>query len=242
MKRGRLSLTAIVLCLGLAVPAVSQVFPLGILPSPPPDAEPLNAYVWTMESVFDLGDPIEIFVSVDRPAFVYLFDLQPDGLVRMIFPNALSATNFLTTSSYRLPDGGYALIAQPPTGIEELLVFATEVPLPVPIGSPEDPFPVFAATASEAMDQLVTLLDALDETTTWAIGWTAIQIVGDVGSEPEDIPMIEVPALPQMPPFVGSIGAAWYVLNGSWVPGFPDYGWYWYYGIEASWHLCWALQ
>jgi len=242
MKRGRQLLAIGMLCLGLAVPAFPQAFPLGVLPSLPADAEPLNAYVWTMESVFELGDAIEIYVGVDRPAFVYLFDLQPDGLVRMIFPNAFSSTNFLTTSNYRLPDAGYALVAQPPTGIEELLVFATDVPLPLPIGSPEDPFPVFAATAAEAMDQLVSLLDALDDTTTWAVGWTAIQIVGEVAPDPDEAGTIEVPAPPSAPPFAGSIGASWYVVAGSWIPGVPATGWYWYYGIEGSWHLCWALE
>ncbi|MFC2079602.1 DUF4384 domain-containing protein, partial [Candidatus Bipolaricaulota bacterium] len=114
----------------VASPVVAQTFPLGLLPASPDSSEPLDAYVWTMESRFEVGDPVEIHLAVSREAFVYLFDLQPDGLVRMLFPNAYSLNNYLSTSTI-IPDGNYELIALPPIGIEELLVFASTHPLPI---------------------------------------------------------------------------------------------------------------
>lgn len=227
-------------CLAAGTGAVAaQTFPLGLIPSSPDSGGPLDAYVWTMDSVFEIGDPVEIHLAVSREAFVYLFDLQPDGLVRMLFPNAYSVNNYLSTSVV-LPDANYDLIALPPTGIEELLVFASTNPLPIPIGSLADPFPVFAPSPDEAIDQLVTLLASIDPSSTWAVGWTAIQITGDPDPEPVAQDPIAVPAPPPLPPFAGMPGDTWYMVSGGWHPGFPSEGWYWYYGLESQWHLCWV--
>jgi hypothetical protein len=46
-------------------------------------------------------------------SFIYLFDLQPDGLVRLIFPNAFSPNSYVTSSYYDLPDGPYRLTVTP---------------------------------------------------------------------------------------------------------------------------------
>ncbi len=221
--------------------ATAQSFPLGILPSSPDSGGPLDAYVWTMESRFEVGDAIEIHVAVSRAAFVYLFDLQPDGVVRMLFPNAYSSANYLA-SSVTLPDGAYRLTAQPPVGIEELLVFATTNPLPIPTGTELEPFPVFASGPDEAINQLVSLLGSIDPTTTWAVGWTALQIAGAVQPETGNDGTVSLPAPPPLPPFAGAPGDAWALLNDGWFPGIPSAGWYWYFGIEGQWHLCWVWQ
>jgi len=228
------------LTLGVVGGAFGQVFPLGLLPAPPASDEPLNVYVWTTTSAFDIGDPIEIRLSVNRPAFLYLFDLQPDGVVRLLFPNAFSPNNYVPGTAVRLPDGSYSLIAQPPPGIEELLVFATLAPLSFPVGTPTDPFPVIGDNPQDAIEQLVTLLSAIDPTLSWAVGWTAIQITGESIQPPaEEEPML-VPAPPSLPPFTGQPGSSWYVDMGSWFPGIPADGWYWHYGIDRQWHLCWV--
>ncbi len=234
----------VLLIVGFSIAGTSsiaaQTFPLGLLPVSPDSGEPLDVYVWTMESRFEIGDPVEIHLAVSRAAFVYLFDLQPDGVVRMLLPNAYSPNNYVWNSVV-LPDGNYELIALPPTGIEELLVFASTNPLSIPVASLDDPFPVFAASPAEAIDQLVTLLASIDPTTTWAIGWTAIQITGDPEAEPVGNEMVQVPPPPPIPPFVGNPGDAWYAIDGGWQPGFPSEGWYWYFGIERQWHLCWSM-
>ncbi len=222
----------------------AQGFPLGLLPT---SNEPLDAFVWTMESRFHVGDPIVIQLRVSRPAFVYLFDLQPDGVVRLLLPNAFSPNNYVV-STHQLPDGTYDLVASPPTGIDELLVFATDSPLPFSATAPTDPFPVFATSPEEAIDTLVSLVAALDHTSSWGVGWTAIQIVdptdeSDVpgaSQEPESITID--PALPPLPPFVSTPGDAWSYVDGNWSYGVPAVGWYWYYGLNGRWHLCWVYN
>jgi hypothetical protein len=234
----RTVLLALVGVLAVGAATWGQAFPLGLLPTAD---EPVDAYVWTMESLFYVGDPIVIHLRVSRPAFVYLFDLQPDGVVRLLFPNAFSMNNYVT-GAHRLPDAAYTLTATPPTGIEELLVFATTVPLPLAAAAPTDPFPVFAEDPQEAIDNLISLLAGLDPTSSWGVGWTAIQIEGsDEEAKPEP-ETIALPAPPPPPPFSATPGTSWYESGGDWTYGIPTAGWYWHHGIDDRWHLCWAYE
>jgi len=244
MRRTIASLAVLGVLLISGLVGFTQGFPLGLLSS---SDEPLDAFVWTMESLFHIGDPIVIQLRVSRPAFVYLFDLQPDGVVRLLFPNAFSADNYVV-STHQLPDANYDLIALPPTGIDELLVFATSLPLPFQATAPTDPFPLFAASPEEAIDRLVSLIATMDSVSSWGVGWTAIQIAGpadepDTTPEPtaSEIPGT-IPAIPLPPPFISTPGDAWHETNGSWSIGVPLAGWYWYYGLEGHWHLCWVVD
>ena len=234
----RVALLAVAIVLTFGSVALGQAFPLGLLPAP---GEPIEAHVWTMESLFFVGDPIVIHLRVSQPSFVYLFDLQPDGVVRLLFPNAFSPDNFVE-STHRLPDGAYELIASPPTGIEELLVFASTSPLPFPPAAPTDPFPIFAEDPEEAIDMLVSLLTAMHPTASWGVGWTALQIEGET-TEPEALgSTITLPAPPPPPPFTSFPRHAWHRVDGSWAYGVPAAGWYWYYGLDDRWHLCWVYE
>jgi|AntAceMinimDraft_17_1070374.scaffolds.fasta_scaffold07118_2 hypothetical protein len=242
MKIRALSTVVIVaLALGIFVAGYGQGFPLGLLPTPPSDGEPISVFVWTDVSVVNIGDEIVIHLQLSRPGFVYLFDLQPDGLVRLIFPNAFSVNNYVASSSYDLPDGPYKLTVTPPAGIEEFLVFACDTPLPILVGSAQDPFPIYAMDATEAINQLVALFGALEQVPTWGMGWHAIQIVGDQPTEPKDNG-ITLAAPPVRPPFNGRPGNAWHMVRDSWQMGIPESGWYWYFDINARWHLCLVIQ
>jgi len=227
--------------LGISVAGYAQGFPLGLLPAPQDNGEPISVYVWTDTSVVNVGDEIVVHLQLSRPGFVYLFDLQPDGLVRLIFPNAFSVNNYVTSSSYDLPDGPYKLTVTPPAGIEEFLVFACDTPLPILVGSAQGPFPIYAMDATEAINQLVALFGALEQVPTWGMGWHAIQIVGGQSTEPKDED-ITLPAPPAQPPFNGRPGNAWHTVGDSWQMGIPESGWYWYFDINAYWHLCLVIQ
>ncbi len=233
----RILTALIVISVSFGLAACAEGFPLGLLPSPPSSGEPLSVYVWTDESAVKIGDQLTIHLRVSRPAFLYLFDLQPDGLVRLIFPNAFVNNNYITSSTYDVPDGSYNLTVTPPAGIEEFLVFACDMPLPISLGTAQDPFRIYAMNPTEAINQLVTTVQFLAESTMWAVGWHAIQISGDeqVDSQPQEITLSQPPA---KPPFNDRPARAWHMANGSWQMGIPESGWYWYFDINAHWHLC----
>jgi len=218
-----------------AAAAAAPVFPLGLLPAPPPSDLPLRAFVWTDESVVAIGEAVTIHIRANRPAYLYLFDLQPDGIVRLIFPNAYSAQNYVS-GTRELPDGPYRLIAHPPAGIEELLVVASDVALPFPIPSPADPFPQIAGSPEGAIRELVGLLHAASPE--WAVGWHAFQITGAPPDEAAAGPDLVLPAPPNRPPFTAAPGENWHIIGAGWYPGIPPSGWYWHFGADGRWHLC----
>ncbi len=228
--------------IGLVGPSAlvnAQAFPLGILPTPAPSETSVFVGVWTQESSYEVGEALIIHFSVSQPAFVYIFDLQPDGVVRLAFPNAYSQNNYVLSGTYTIPDGPYDLRVHPPAGVEELLIFASLTPLPITPGGPGDPFPVFASDPNDAMYQLKSLLLGIFPTPAWETGWTAFAITGESTESTLPSSPIDLPAFPPTyPPFIGYAGDAWYWQNGQWFSGIPADGWYWYYGLDSSWHLC----
>ncbi len=241
IQKGIGALLLLVGLLGTSVLVCAQGFPspLGILPTPGKSDQPLVVGVWTEESSYEVGEALLVHFSVNQPAFVYLFDLQPNGVVRLLFPNAYSQNSNVIGGTHTLPDGPYDLRVLPPTGVEELLIFASLTPLPVFPGEPSDPYPVFASNPSDAMYQLSILLSGITPVPVWKTGWTAFAITGEsyestLPSSPIDLR----PFPPTYPPFTGYAGDAWYWQNSQWLSGIPADGWYWYYGLDSRWHLC----
>jgi len=217
----------------------AQAFPLGILPTPTPSETSLFVGVWTERSSYEGGEALVVHFSVNQPAFVYLFDLQPNGVVRLLFPNGYSQNSNVIGGTHTLPDGPYDLRVHPPTGVEELLIFASLTPLPVFPGEPRDPYPVFASNPSDAIYQLQSMLSGITPVPTWKTGWTAFTITGPE-YEPSPTPSLTdlPPYPPAYPPFPGYPGDTWYWQNSQWFSGIPTDGWYWYYGLDSRWHLC----
>ena len=243
MKARRVvAVLALGLVVGVSISGLSQVFPLGLLPAPPASSEPFDVYVWTMDSAVSVGEPLTVHLSATAPVFLYLFDLQPDGLVRLIFPNAYSPDSFVPGTAIQLPNGPYELIATPPAGVEEFLLLGSTVPLPFPIGNPADPFPVFADSPEMAISEIVSILAAADPEPNWSIAWHAVQIIGAAPEDSETPEMVLFPAPPPRPPFTATPGDAWYRFNAGWFPGIPVQGWYWYGGLDFRWHLSWEME
>jgi len=195
------------LLVGLLGPSAlvnAQAFPLGILPTPTPSETSLFVGVWTERSSYEVGEALIVHFSLNQPAFVYLFDLQSNGVVRVLFPNGYSQNSNVIGGTHTLPDGPYDLRVHPPTGVEELLIFASLTPLPVFPGEPSDPYPVFASNPSDAIYQLQSMLSGITPVPTWKTGWTAFTITGEsyestLPSSPIDLP----PFPPTHPPFIG---------------------------------------
>ena len=241
----KLRITPVLLLVGLVLggsfAAYPQVFPLGLLPSAS-TSDPFDVYVWTMDSVLSIGEPLTIHLSATAPVFLYLFDLQPDGLVRLIFPNAFSPDSFVPANALQIPNGPYELIASPPTGVEEFLLLGSTVPLPFPIGNPQDPFPVFAGDPEAAISEIVAILANADPEPNWAIPWHATQIEGDSPAPSTSPELVPFPAPPPLPPFAATPGDTWHLRSSGWFPGIPAQGWYWIAGLDVRWHLSWVVQ
>lgn len=123
--------------LGLAQSGVS---PLGLIPTPVPG---LSASIWTDKPQYTVGETARVHFYISQPAYVYIFDIEPTGNVRLIFPNPYSPNPYRPAGTHVLPDNpSYQFRVAPPTGTETLQLVACTQPLSVPIGTYSDPYPL----------------------------------------------------------------------------------------------------
>ena len=222
--------------------------PLGIVPTPTP--QPLTVSIWTDKSMYVISETVTIYFSVSQPSYIYIYDVQPDGIVRLIFPNAYSQGNYVAAGTHTLPDGSYQFTVAPPTGIEQLQIIAS--PLDLGLNPPGfyEPFPLVGVDPQSATDEIHVRIMGIVPEPVYVSDWTSFEIVASYGYTPPSTPYTPYtphqpytpptyynPYQPSYPPFYGYPGATWYWEDGSWHFGVPTSGWYWYFGLDGSWHF-----
>ncbi len=230
-------LLLVVLGASVLVAAQGQPSPLGIVPSPSPGS--LSVNVWTDKSTYVLGETARIYFTVNQPAYIYLYDLQPDGVTRLVFPNAYSQNNYVGAGTHVLPDAAYRFVISPPTGVERLQIIASPTPLHLAPGAYTEPYP--QATPERIKGQIM----GITPVPTYATAWTSFTIVaGGYGYTPPagyPTPYTIQPSPPctACPPPTGWFPGGWIWHNGSWGFGAPlsGSGWYWYCGPDGKWHF-----
>jgi hypothetical protein len=219
--------------------AQGTVAPLGIVPTPTP--QPLTASIWTDKSMYVIGQTVAIYFTVSQPSYIYIYDVQPDGLVRLIFPNAYSQGNYVSAGTHSLPDGLYQFTVAPPTGTEQLQIIASPVNLGLNPPSYYEPFPLVGVNPQSATNEIQVQIKGIVPVPTYVSDWTSFQIVASYGyTQPPTTPSAPSyysPYPPFYPPFYGYPGATWYWEAGEWHFGIPTSGWYWYFGSDGSWHF-----
>jgi len=232
----RIGIVLAVLWIAASGLALSQgtAAPLGIIPEPTP--QPLSVSVWTSKSSYMVGETLTIFFSVNQPAFIYIYDIQPDGIVRLIFPNAYSRAHFVSAGTHSLPDGLYKFTVAPPAGTEQLQIFASPVNLGLAPSAFGEPFPMAGNSPGSASSQIQAQIMGIVPQPSWATGWTSFTIFQQTyGYTPPQ--QYYYPYPPFYPPFFGYPGGTWYYEGGEWHYGVPSSGWYWYFGPDGKWHF-----
>ncbi len=111
--------------------AQAPVAPMGIIATPP-DSE-LDVRIWVDKGAYAIGEAITINYSVNKPAYVYIWDIQPDGVANQLFPypSSGSPNNFVQAGDHTLapPPGSSGWVVAPPTGTEYLQILATTSPV-----------------------------------------------------------------------------------------------------------------
>ena len=211
---------------------IGRVAPLGVIPQPTP--QPLTVNIWTDKSSYMVGETLTIFFSVSQAAFIYIYDIQPDGIVRLIFPNAYSRGNFVSAGSHSLPDGLYKFTVTPPTGTEHLQIFASPVDLGLAPPYFGEPFPMAGRNPGSASGEIQAQIMGITPEPVWATAWTSLTIYQQTYGY---YPPGRYSYPPFYPPFFGSPGGTWYWENGEWHFGVPRSGFYWYFGPDGKWYL-----
>ena len=82
--------------------------------------------------VFDVGESVRIGVTPSEDAYVYLFDVRPNGSITQILPNQVdqgSQDNFVQAGNTRYfpPRGaGYEYVINPPRGLSKVIAVASK--------------------------------------------------------------------------------------------------------------------
>ncbi len=123
-----LTILAFAAVIGLAQAAVA---PKGIITTPP-DSE-LEVSIWVDKGAYAIGEAITIYYSVNKPAYIYIWDIQPDGVANQLFPYPSSSTpnNYVQAGEHTLaaPPGSSGWVIGPPAGTEYLQILATTSPV-----------------------------------------------------------------------------------------------------------------
>ncbi len=121
----------IILALIAAIFIVSTVAGLASVPSVNSiivnPNQPYQTSIWTDRSNYNIGDKVGIGFRVSKASYVYVFSIDANGTVRMIFPNIYSNDNKVKANqTYSLPDNNkYSLSIGGPYGTDQLVLIST---------------------------------------------------------------------------------------------------------------------
>ncbi len=103
------------------------VVPQGIIPVP---AEPgIVVSLTTDKATYVPGDALKLTFTLNRDAYVYLYNLTSDGKVKLLVPNRYLQDPRFPAGKHTLPTTGWSLRVTEPEGFEYLQLVASEGPL-----------------------------------------------------------------------------------------------------------------
>ncbi len=146
------------------------VVPQGIIPVP---VEPgIVVSLTTDKATYAPGDALKLTFTLNRDAYVYLYNLTSDGKVKLLVPNRYLQDPRFPAGKHTLPTPGWTLRVTEPEGTEYLQLVATELPLSFYEAKAfeGDAFLLFADPARFAA-QLQTLLVGR-----WGTAWTRFRV------------------------------------------------------------------
>jgi len=150
-----------------------QANPLGIIVEP----DELQVNIWVDKSAYQVGEEITIHFWVNKPAWVYIIDIDAAGRARLIFPNRYDRDNYVSQGGeYSLPGPSdpYRFVVVPPTGTEYVQIIASTQPLDLDVQGFREAFPLLGADPNQVGAQIQGIIPTGAETAT---AWTSFQVV-----------------------------------------------------------------
>ena len=181
MRKGRYALFALLVLLfalsfGTTAEAQeSQAVPQTIIIGP--DESALAIDIRTDKPRYKPDETLKIHLELNRDAYVYIYDIQPDGRVTLLFPNGFARNNFLTAGSHTLPaTNDYSLVVDEPLGVESLQAIASTTPLPIPDLSSQslddEAFPLLGQGIQKVKRDVEQMVQETVQPDAWATAWT----------------------------------------------------------------------
>ncbi len=208
-------LATMVLWGSLSVQASTGASPLGLVEEPVPGFE---VSVWTDKSEYTVDEYAQIYIRLSRAAYVYVFNIDAGGAVRQIFPNWYSRNPYLPRGTHVLPDRPtYRLRVTGPEGVDTLQVIASNQPLPLGTGSPEQPYPFVAPDPREGRAVIQGLVPEPGPGHC-VTAWTTFRVLSRPAPCPPGWGWSPYPTPPcgSPPHYYPPVGWGWYYHSGSW--------------------------
>ncbi len=190
----------------LGAVALGQVEPRGIIIEPP-EPDGLTVSVWTDKPVYQVGDTARIHFEINRAAYIYIWDIRPDGEVVRIFPNQYDTQNYFQAGTHTVPTPGktYQFRVDPPLGTEWLQILALTEPFP---------FQQLGEDPDELQAQVLGLIpEAAEE----AFDFTSFEIVGAAPPAPGTLRVVTTPSLARL--YVDGVFRGWTTRELQLAPG-----------------------
>ena len=147
-----------------------ETLPQGIIPAP---AEPGIAVTLTTDKdTYAPGEYLTVRFTLSQGAWVYLYDVRPDGTVELLLPNRFLQEPWFPAGEHVLPTEGWRLRVTEPEGMEYLEIIATDRPLSFYDAKEFEKHPFLAFADPEAFSkELRELLVGA-----WGAAWTGFHV------------------------------------------------------------------
>lgn len=201
-----------------AMPALAQkggsAGPEAIIIQPPPSSQ-LKVGITTDRPSYRPGDSIVITIELNRPAYVYIVDMDTEGQVRLLLPNRYERSNHLPAGTTRLPGGGYTLRIAGRPGVEYLQAIASLAPVDSldPFGATsggmsgpqlfsQETFPE-AKEPTGIRQRIIQRIEAVVPSGQWSVAWTSFRVEGPEAPPPppsfNEAPVARFEVVPDTP-------------------------------------------
>ncbi len=113
----------------LTLPQPSRTMPL----TKAPESQTGSIKLWTDKTEYQIGDSMQVNFSVDEPMYVRIVDINAQGEVATLFPNAYQSDNYCVPGkvySIPSPGAGFSLDIGGPAGTDKLRAVASKNPIP----------------------------------------------------------------------------------------------------------------
>ena len=141
-----------------------------------PEKSPMTIEVWVDKTRYSPGESLKLHFSLNRDAYVYIYDIDTQGEVRLIFPNAFVKDSFVKAGKHTLPDKRYSFVVSGPEGVEFVQAIATTESLPILSLAPQasfekEVFPLLGVNPKKHKLSMELLLKELPKEG-WVASWT----------------------------------------------------------------------
>ncbi len=138
----------------------------------------LSAQLSLPKSTYEVDEPLVITYSVNRPAYVYLVDVTPDGRVSLMLPNWLETNPWVTAGTHTFPSAGtYTLRITEPLGSETLYLFAAAGPISGFPTSFSYGFPLLSTNPSAFRNSILAGMQSQFSNSDWAFDTLTFDVV-----------------------------------------------------------------